>query len=433
MTEDEKAELHGYEKQAQARVGDATEWLVESPTVKGMAEAIRNTEFGKIRGQGDEDGRYVLISYQPKIAAEPTSMPHLRIPPLRNSPSLPGGQRYKKMIQAVIQSRQPADSGECGVALHHGDCFVVGDAERHGNTTALMSVFCTDEGAHLQKVTKTLYCHYSEENLHRRRDTVRGNLSMEQTEHFHYVTANGLATNKRQRLHVPKSTTAGTSIGPMPLPDWKNTDETWALTFKDKKTLYGDARILPSGRPEGDGDLVGSGEKRVSHVRKDADVEPVTYNGLHRELLEELVHQVGSKGKLKGIIDLTPTDPTLAMMAIEWQVPYLGIVFNDFHLEAMKRQLVKQVFKKFLDPKVPVLHVPKLLALMQKTSTSGSGAADDPKVPAPPKSTDEAASKKKKGREGDGLRAALLSQLGAGPRQGQKRAAEEETVDDDDE
>ncbi len=164
MTEDEKAELHRYEKQAQARVGDATEWLVEKPTVKAMAEAIRNTAFGKVRGQGGEDGRYVVISYQPKIAAEPTSMPHLRIPPLRNSPTLPGGQHYKKMIQAVIQSRQPADSDECGLALHDGDCFVVGDAGRHGNTPALLSVFSTDEGAHLQKVTKTLYCHYSEED-----------------------------------------------------------------------------------------------------------------------------------------------------------------------------------------------------------------------------------------------------------------------------
>ncbi len=274
-------------------------------------------------------------------------------------------------------------------------------------------------------------------DLHRRRDTVRGNLSMDQTEHFLYITGNGLATNKRQRLHMPKSTTAGTSIGPIPLPDLKSTDETWALTFKDKKALYGDARILPSGRPEGDGDLVGSGEKRVSHVRKDADVEPVTYNGLHRHLLEELVHQVGSKGKLKCIIDLTPTDPSLAMMAIEWQVPFLGIVFNDFHLEKIKRQLAKQVFQKFVDPKAPLLHIPKLWTLMQ-TSSSSSGATDPPKPntaneePVPATKT---ASKKAKAAEGCGLRAALLSQLSGATAagKGEKRKAEEEeaAVDDD--
>jgi len=164
MTDEEKGSLSKFEKQAMQKVTDATEWIIEHPTVKGMAEAIRNTEFGKVRGTHGEDGKYVVVSYQPKMAAETMSMPHLRVPPLRNNTNIPGGPHYKKMIQAVIQSRLPAESPDCGAAIDDGDCYVIGDGGKHGNQTALLAVFTTDEGNSLSKVHKTLYAHYDEED-----------------------------------------------------------------------------------------------------------------------------------------------------------------------------------------------------------------------------------------------------------------------------
>ena len=49
MTDDEKEVLKRFEKQAVQKVTDATEWVVEQPTVKAMAEALRSTEIGKVR------------------------------------------------------------------------------------------------------------------------------------------------------------------------------------------------------------------------------------------------------------------------------------------------------------------------------------------------------------------------------------------------
>ena len=231
-------------------------------------------------------------------------------------------------------------------------------------------------------------------------------MSMDQTEHSHYVSAVTLATAKRARLHVPKTSTAGTCIGPMPLPDWKSTSDTWNMSFKDKKAIYGDARLLPSGRPDGDSDLIGSGEKRVGHVRKDSDIEPLCYHGFHRNTIEELVHQVGSKGKIRCIVDLTGTDPTMALMAIEWNIPYLGITFGDFHLFSVKKQLANMVFQGFLKVKSP-LHNAALASLMQGPSTT---------VPAKP-IEDETAIPKKRARVGpkedNDVRNALLGELGA--------------------
>eukprot|EP00959_Pyramimonas_sp_CCMP1952_P470946 9497577-Pyramimonas_sp.AAC.1 len=145
MSTTEKDELTNFERMALERVGNCAEIIEECETVKQMAEAIRNTEFGKVHGAPGEHGRYVVISYQSKVAAEPTTQPQLRLAPLRNAASMPGGARYKKMIQAVMQSREPADSDMVGHAIHEGDVYIIGDAGKHGNYQNLTSAFANPQ------------------------------------------------------------------------------------------------------------------------------------------------------------------------------------------------------------------------------------------------------------------------------------------------
>ena len=161
-----------------------------------------------------------------------------------------------------------------------------------------------------------------EEHVQSRRDILRGGLSISQTENFHFVSRKFLESSKRTRMHHHKNTTAGNGLADCPLPDNSNAKEVWHLSFKDKKELYGTARILPGGCVD-DGQT-DSNTSRASVVRRDTDMEPVTYHGTHFDLLEELVHQIGAKGNVRAIIDLTATDPTLAEVAMEWQTPFLG-------------------------------------------------------------------------------------------------------------
>ena len=120
---------------------------------------------------------------------------------------------------------------------------------------------------------------------------------------------------------------------------------------------------MPGQRPDCDADLAGTGAQRVSHVRKDTDIEPVAYNAIHKDVWEEMLHQVGSKGRLRAVIDLTPTDTTLAMVAMETRTPYLGIAFNTFHLEQLRRRLAQLVFQRSLVPQSPFYN-PDLALLM---------------------------------------------------------------------
>ena len=244
-------------------------------------------------------------------------------------------------------------------------------------------------------------------------------MSMEQVEHFHFVSKAPLLTQKRSRLHANKMTTAGTAIGPCPLPDLRSDSATWRITFKQKKELYGEfGRILPGGRADQDADLKGSDSKREKLVRTDKDIEPVTYHGLHREVIEELVHQIGGRN-VKCIIDLTATEPTLALVAMEWRIPYLGVTFNSAHQELIKARLAQLVFQQFRNAKSS-MHVPKLVELLLGTqSVAGMAEAvplgDAPEQPSSeqrvPKASNPVPDKEKKAASVSALRAALVSKL----------------------
>ena len=242
-------------------------------------------------------------------------------------------------------------------------------------------------------------------------------MSMDQTEHFHFISKFPLLTEKRPRLHTKKASTAGTCIGPCPLPDLRREDETWRISFAQKKILYGDfGRILPGGRADQDADLKGTDDKRVPAVRMDKDIEPVTYNGLHREVVEEMVHQIGGKN-VRAIIDLTATEPTMAMLALEWRIPYLGVTFNMEHQEMIKTRLAQLLFQQFRNVKSS-MHIPKLVELLQGTPSAANaaqGGNGDAGKRQAPKIVAQAGAEKSSGAAQAGnssaLRAALVSQL----------------------
>ena len=134
---------------------------------------------------------------------------------------------------------------------------------------------------------------------------------------------------------------------------------------------YGDARILPGGRV--DDDRGADQTKRVSVVRKDVDLEPVTYHASHTHVCEDVLHQVGSKGRLKLIFELTATEPTMALIALEWQCPYLGVGMNLQHIEDQKTALVRMLFQR-MQTVTSRFYEPELVKLLGDQQTTGSQA-----------------------------------------------------------
>ena len=166
MTSDERDDLRYYEKLALTKIADNSEWVIEQSTVKQMAEAIRNTEYGKARGVADEDGHYVFINYLPNIAAESTHQPHLRQPPLRNNTTAPGGAHYKQN-GAVGDPRQRARR------VHHGRTRLARRRRlRHWRRRHILELARRHAGVleadwqfGRQRVSNTLKVHYLEEDV----------------------------------------------------------------------------------------------------------------------------------------------------------------------------------------------------------------------------------------------------------------------------
>ena len=87
------------------------------------------------------------------------------------------------------------------------------------------------------------------------------------------------------------------------------------------------------------------------------------------------MHQVGPRGKIKAAIDLTPLDPTLAMVCLKSHTPYLGVCLTEVHRDLIKKELERQVFQAFLKAG-HALYKPEVAKLLLGTGL-GNGKSDD--------------------------------------------------------
>ena len=125
-----------------------------------------------------------------------------------------------------------------------------------------------------------------------RRDApAKGAMTLEQSEHFHFVSAAQLKIIKRSRLTFPGMNTCGTIMGPISFPTKAQPQEYWQLTIGEKKKYYGNARLLPGG-PSPDGAVAQS--KDSTQKRTDATKEPMTHFGYTSRTWSELLYQVGN-------------------------------------------------------------------------------------------------------------------------------------------
>ena len=143
-------------------------------------------------------------------------------------------------------------------------------------------------------------------------------------------------------------------------------------TLAQKKKLYGSARILPGGAGP-----VTTKEAASVKPRTDSTIEPVSFHGSSNMLWEELLNAIGvikPRSPIPCIIDLTLGGATLACLAVELGIPYLGVAFNNDHADAARIRLKQNVFRLFMNPKSP-LYKPELCAALRLPKNSETPAA----------------------------------------------------------
>ena len=130
----------------------------------------------------------------------------------------------------------------------------------------------------------------------------------------------------------------------------------WAVSFGDKKKLYGKGRVPTGGKNDNNNkdddddksdDLDQQDEGEVptalvadandKGVRSDKIIEPVSYNSKPVEFCQELVHSLC----LKEVYDLSPCDGCFAQAMFMERRSYVGVCFTDAHKELLHEHLCK--------------------------------------------------------------------------------------------
>lgn len=245
-----------------------------------------------------------------------------------------------------------------------GDMFLCLDGGKLGNATALLGPMKCKDGKRGWTSKKRVLVMYDEDSLKARRSRVKGVGSLKQVETLHIVTKGVLDMPTKKRCHYPGSNKSE-GMAFVKLQPWS---ECWSLTFKDKKSLYGKQRVAvggPSGDKDDDKSDMGSDDDDddeadvpptvdedvpAGKTRDNSNKEPVNYQSVPKEFWEELQHSLCIEPL---VTDLSPSDGECAKVFLDKRLPYVGVCFNDFHVESLYAHLIEYVLESLKDPKSP--------------------------------------------------------------------------------
>jgi len=138
------------------------------------------------------------------------------------------------------------------------------------------------------------------------------------------------------RIHY-RGTSASDSIGHVEL-GTPGDDETWVLTWAEKKRLYGTRGLIAA---SGKGDVIDDDAEEDDppepRERRTDDTEELTfYHALPGKFWDEVVNDY----QLGAILDVAAGDGMLALTAVRNRLPYTGLVFTAVHRDLLMARLL---------------------------------------------------------------------------------------------
>ena len=311
----------------------------DKKTTAAFIEAIKECPLCMIRG--DPTG---LVGYHFDIAkaGEAATRPDLRICPLRDGV-------YCKLVRTVLQARSDLPPDEA--TLGDGEFGILIDGGRKGNQARLLAPWKEgtskatnknkkgdddeeeveddedeDDGKKPGFVPALIQLGLTEESLAQRRQVVRGTASIKQVQWAHVVASKKVSLPERPRKHFEGSN-SGDLISNIKLPPLPGNE--WYMTVAQKKKLFGKKNLIPVGGKTVNDD--------INPIKKRTDdvTEPVCWQSLPEELLEEFVHDFFCKL----ILDLTPLDAKFAWVCLKLRIAYVAFTFNEDHSEMIYKRL----------------------------------------------------------------------------------------------
>ena len=331
-----------HKAQAKVLVKSLVHLVILPEDENDLYEQLRHSTAMKLIGN-DRTKTHVMIHYDMAQASECLTQAKHRIPGLRKD-------HYKLAMNAIIRARWSEHGhgdqagpqvDEDGNALPPqtpnmvaNDVFTIYDGGKQGRDHTLYTVFVDNSKRPMKpKSDRAIHICYSQADLLKRMERDKGAF-LDLSERIILVSATSFTPEERPRLHWQElGTTRGNTWGPVKLPDWENSNETWLCTNAQKEQVLANAKWGVGGaNPAGPSDEV--------HRRSKDDIEPLFWHARTAALHDELLHTV----QPVATFDLTPGDGLLALKHIERRTPYVGVAFNKKHAELLMARLQNEVF-----------------------------------------------------------------------------------------
>lgn len=137
------------------------------------------------------------------------------------------------------------------------------------------------------------------------------------------------------------------------------------LPFSVKKDLFGAANLPAVGgslsESGGAGDAGTNQKSENQKKRAPTDLEPVFYHAMPHHVSEEMFQGLPPSS----IVDFTPGDGKVQILAAKKRIPCLAVCFTDTHSDLLKKRVEAEIFKAMLDEN-DKLFEPTLVTLLKK-------------------------------------------------------------------
>ena len=186
------------------------------------------------------------------------------------------------------------------------------------------------------KKTVTSYIVYKNEyDMRKRMGKFQGVASMRLEENLLVVSGQQREVRPYFFKHFSGSS-VGSMIGPVRMPPYSRC---WQLKWNDKRDVYSQHIFCLGGKAYNE-----DPEER-QHPRTRDMIEPVFFHSHPVELYEDIC----SAFELKAIIDLTPGDGNLAMLAFRKNLIYTGLCMTDVHCTLLMKNLEDKIRSALLN------------------------------------------------------------------------------------
>ena len=209
----------------------AVKSYIKLVSIAGLSEAqVKEIISDSVPGKAAA----TTLLYDSKLAGEPRTAPHIRLPPFSE-------QHGTVCVGAFTSSR--SSPGHVGP----GDMVLFLDGMKKGlSSSAITRTFLDENNTKVKNVQTQIMLVYNEGNLVSRRRATRTMEGLRQVETLNVFTTRPLNLPYRKRLHYTDCSLDNLSpvIGTIAFEKWS---DSWTLTYKDKKHLFGDFLICVGG------------------------------------------------------------------------------------------------------------------------------------------------------------------------------------------